>query len=182
MAVLRSLILVFAVVCTQLPLFGATLEKLSMDEMIQKSTSIVRCRVADSHAMKRGPVIYTLTRVQVLERWKGPEASSIEVAIPGGLFHGLRQEFSGVPALKPGGEYVLFLWTGSSGVTYVIGLSQGVFHLTVNENGEEMVERAVSGAVVLDPKTHRPVAERAVSLRLSDLRGRVRKTLARARQ
>ena len=39
-----------------------------------------------------------------------------------------------------------------------------------------------SGAVILDPKTHRPVAEGAVSLRLSDLRGRVRKTLARARQ
>ena len=182
MAVLRSFLLLSALVAAQWPGWSATLEKLSMDQMVQKSTAIVRCRIGASHTMKRGPVIYTMTQVKVLERWKGPEVSSIEVAIPGGTYHGVSEEFAGAPVLQPGAEYVLFLWKGPSGTTYVIGLSQGVFRLTVNAAGEEMVERAVSGSVVLDGKTHRPVTEAAVSLRLSELRGRVREMLAKARQ
>ena len=53
----------------------------------------------------------------------------------GGVAGGIRQSVSGAPELKPGQEYVLFLWTSRSGLTQVIGLSQGLFQLS--EEGSE---------------------------------------------
>ncbi len=182
MAVLRSLCFFLAVACTLGPAYGATLERLSLDDMIQKSTSIVRCRVESSRAVKRNRLIYTYTRVRVLEQWKGTEASSIEVASPGGALAGQRQEFSGVPTLAPGKEYVLFLWKGKSGTTYVIGLSQGVFRLKVNENGETVAVRSASQEVMLDPASGQAVGDRTLSFPLSQLRGRVQSSLAGAKQ
>ncbi len=68
---------------------AATLERLGMDEMIEKSTAIVRGRVTGQRAAFRGPVIYTHFSVQVLERWKGVESAQVEVAVPGGAARGL---------------------------------------------------------------------------------------------
>ncbi len=159
------------------PLAGATLEKLSLDEMVRKSTAIVRVRAEGSRTIQRGPLIYTLTRVSVIERWKGPEASSIEVAVPGGSLGALRQEFSGTPALERGAEYVLFLWTGKSGITYVIGLSQGVFELRRDADGKLVAYRPASAATMLDPSTGRPVQDQALTLALSELRRRVERVM-----
>lgn len=160
------------------PLAGATLEKLSLDEMVRKSTAIVRVRAEGSRTVQRGPLIYTLTRVAVIERWKGPEGSTLEVATPGGAFGGVRQEFSGAPALERGAEYVLFLWTGNSGVTHVIGLSQGVFELRRDAGGKLVVHRPASAATMLDPGTGQPVQDHALTLALSELRSRVERIMA----
>ncbi len=40
---------------------------------------------------------------------------------------GIRQIAVGSPELATGSEYVVFLWTGKSGLTQIIGLSQGLF-------------------------------------------------------
>jgi len=162
------------------PLAGATLEKLSLEEMVRKSTSIVRVRAEGSRTVQRGLLIYTLTRVTVIERWKGPERSSMEVAVPGGALGGLRQEFSGAPTLKPGAEYVLFLWTGKSGITHVIGLSQGVFELIRDANGKLVVHRPAASATMLDPGTGRPVQDQSLTLALSELRRRVDQAMGAA--
>jgi len=152
---------------------AATLERLGMDEMIEKSTAIVRGRVTGQRAAFRGPVIYTYFSVQVLERWKGVESAQVEVAVPGGVARGLTQAFSGVPKLTPGDEYVFFLWTGKSGVTQIIGLSQGVFSLRSDGNGGVTATRAASTEAMLDSRTGRVVEDEQVRFRLSDLRTRV---------
>ena len=41
------------------PLGGATLERLTRDDLIAKSTAIVRGKVISSYASFRGPIIYT---------------------------------------------------------------------------------------------------------------------------
>src|SRR5881397_3849590 len=107
------------------PLPGATLERLSLDDVIQKSTDIVRARVVDSYAAFRGSVIYTHWKLQVLDRWKGPEQAALEVLIPGGTANAFHQDVPGAPGLVQGKEYLLFLWTSKSGATYLTGLSQG---------------------------------------------------------
>jgi hypothetical protein len=151
---------------------AATLEYLSIDDMVAKSTAIVRGRVLSASASPRGPLIYTHFRVQVLERWKGPEAAEIEVAVPGGSVQGRKQTFSGAPQLAEGVEYVLFLWTGRNGLTQVIGLSQGVFHLAKDASGEVVATRSGSTEPMLDPKTGQLIGDRAVRIRLRDLRAR----------
>ena len=99
------------------PLQSATLERLSLDDMIAKSTLIVRGKVAGASAAASGPVIYTHYTVQVSERFKGQAASTIDVTVPGGTANGLRQTFAGAPTLKPGDDFLFFLYTGRDGRT-----------------------------------------------------------------
>jgi len=155
------------------PLHAATLERLSLEELIQKSTEIVRGRMASSRTALRGPVIYTFVQVQVLDRWKGPAADRVEVAIPGGIYGRLQQSFSGAPGLEPGVDYVLFLWTGRNGITQLIGLSQGVFQVRRRADGVLLVERAASGELMLDGRTGLPVQDTPISMPLEELRKQV---------
>jgi hypothetical protein len=60
------------------------------------------------------------------------------------------QNFAGSPTLAIGQEYVLFLWTGKSGMTQLIGLSQGVFGLKPDAKGQAVAERAASTERMLD--------------------------------
>src|SRR3974390_1382558 len=100
---------------------AASLERLSMDDMVQKSTDIVRVRVVNSSASFRGRTIYTHYTVQIEERWKGNATSQMDAAVPGGTVLNVRQTFPGAPGLNHGSEYVLFLWTSRSGLTQIIG-------------------------------------------------------------
>jgi hypothetical protein len=153
---------------------AATLEKLSLDEMAQKSTAIVRGRVLGSYTAQRGSIIYTHYRVQVAETWKGAGAAELDVVVPGGAIRGLRQTFAGAPTLAPNAEYVLFLWTGASGLTRVIGLTQGIFTVAKGANGETVAVRPAATETMIDPATGRSVKDEAVTLRVADLHQRVR--------
>lgn len=173
---LAACILAGAQLCL-IPLAATTLERLSLDEMIEKSTAIVRGRVGGCGAQFRGRIVYTFCSVQVLERLKGPEASLVSVATPGGNAGGVKQTFSGTPVLTQGTEHVFFLWTGRTGITQIIGLSQGLLQIKQSANGEMMVTRQASTETMLDPMTGRPVADAPVSMTLSDLRARIGRKL-----
>lgn len=156
---------------------AATLEKLSMDDMIQKSTEIVSARVMGVSSLMRGPVVYTRYRISVTEQWKGAAAKELDVHVPGGR-HGLMlQTFSGSPALNAGEEYVLFLWTGRSGLTQVIGLSQGLFSVKRDGRGEITLARQASGEPMVDA-SGRLVEDTPVSMRLREVVDRIHRTLA----
>lgn len=157
---------------------ATTLERLSLDEMAARATSIVRGRVTASWCAARGPLIYTHYRIQVTDRWKGPEASQIEVVVPGGTVGGVRQSFSGTPRLGEGADYVLFLWTGPSGLTHILGFTQGVFDIKRDSTGEMVAARAAAPEALLDPASGRPVNDVPLRLRLDDLSRRIRSALA----
>jgi len=161
-----------------LPLPGATLERLSLDDMIVGSTSIVRGKVTASWAAFTGSVIYTHYQVQVSEQFKGAGQNSVEVMIPGGAAKGLSQNFSGSPILNQGGEFVFFLWTSKNGITWITGLTQGLFSLAPGAaGGDAIATRSASRELMLDPNTSRPVKDIALSMNLSDLRARIAATL-----
>src|SRR5690348_7019689 len=90
---------------------AATLSRLTLDDMINQSTAIVRARITGSYAAARGPVIYTFYQAQVTAQWKGATQTAVEIAVPGGTANGLRQTFPGTPQLTEGKEYLLFVWT-----------------------------------------------------------------------
>src|SRR5579872_7406985 len=114
------------VICAlfSLHLPAATLSRLSLDDMINQSTAIVHARVQSSSTALRGSIIYTYYQIQVLDTWKGQAAGS--VAVPGGAVNGSQQSFDGAPQLTEGKEYIIFLWTSPSGLTQIIGLTQGL--------------------------------------------------------
>jgi hypothetical protein len=155
---------------------AATLQQLSMDQMSQLATSVVRARVtgvsADVSASTGSPTIYTHYKLAVSEVWKG--AASAEVALPGGDVNGVKQSFPGVPELRVGSEYILFLWKSpSTGITHTIGLTQGIFDLATEPDGSLHVTRRQSGELMVDASGHR-VSDRAISMKLADMKTRVR--------
>ncbi len=159
------------------PLQCATLERLSLDQMISKSTAIVRGKVTASWAAASGPVVYTHFAVQVAERFKGTGGASVDVVVPGGVANGVRQTFPGAPVLDTGQEYVLFLWTGRNGLTQVIGLTQGLFSLAGDGSSDPVARRDATRELMLDAQTGRPVKDETLTMRMSELRSRIAATL-----
>jgi hypothetical protein len=158
---------------------AATLERLSLDDMIQRSTAIVRGRVTGAYSAFRGSLIYTHYRVQISERWKGGAQSGIEVSVPGGVSGGLRQSYAGVPRLSEGKEYVFFLWTGQTGVTEIIGYTQGLFELPKkNAANVPRAYRAASMETMLDRETGRPVEDEPLDMSLEELSARIARVLS----
>jgi len=162
------------------PAWGATLEQLSLADMISKSTAIVHGQVTGSSAAYRGSVIYTHYRVNVLEQWKGATQSAADVLVPGGVAKGIRQTYPGAPQLNVGQEYVLFLWTSSKGETYTIGFTQGVFSLPASVSGQVMAVQAPTTETMLDPVTGRVVNSQPISMPFSRLVGLITAGVAAA--
>lgn len=159
--------LLLAVSCA----WATTLEQMSVDQMIQQSTAIVRAKVVGSFAANRNGSIYTYYRLQVTENLKSTTPVNAEVAVPGGTLGQMTQSVAGAPELKAGSEYVLFLWTGRSGLTQIIGLSQGALDVK-SSGGSTVVGRSATSEQMLDSAGH-IVQDRGVALSLSDLRTRV---------
>lgn len=161
-----------------LTLQGATLEQLSLSDMSAKSTAIVRAKVVTSYAAASGPVIYTHYQLQVSERYKGAAQSTVDLAIPGGAADGVRQIWGGAPQLNAGDEYIFFLWTGKSGLTQVMGLSQGLFAVAPDGSKDPGVTHTATHELMLDHNTGRPVQDHTLTMPLSSLRAKIAGALA----
>jgi len=72
---------------------------------------------------------------------------------------------------------VFFLWTSRAGLTYVMGLTQGLFAIAPGAAADPLATRAASRELMLDPKTARPVKDSVLSMRLSALRSQIANTL-----
>jgi len=152
---------------------AATLERLSLDDMIAQSTAIVRGTVTGSYAAMSGTIIFTYYSVQVSEQFKGSTQNTVTVAVPGGTANNLRQTFPGAPELKTGGQFVFFLWTGKSGATQILGLTQGLFKLSTGTDTDPVATRSASAELMLDRVTAKPVKDQTLVMNLSDLRARI---------
>src|SRR5579871_339692 len=158
------------------PVRATTLQQLSLNDIIQKSTAIVRGTVQQSVSSLRGTVVYTHYTVRVSEVWKGNYNAQVDVGVPGGVVNGFRETYSGAPELQNGQEYVLFLWTSKTGLTQVIGLSQGLFTLQTNSAGQTLATRLASSARMLSP-TGQAINDGNLQMPLTDLRTRVQSVL-----
>jgi hypothetical protein len=168
-----ALLLVFGI----RPLPCATLEQLTMGDLIVKSSAIVRGTVVDSWAALNSSVIYTHYKVQVSEAFKGARQTSVEIVVAGGVVNNRSQSFSGSPTLNKGDQFVFFLWTSRAGLTQVMGLTQGLFAIVPDGSTDPMATRAATHELMLDPKTAQPVKDAVLSMRLSDLRSLIASTL-----
>jgi hypothetical protein len=170
---LSTLILAYCAVA--LP--AATLERLSLDDLITQSTAIVRGKVLNSFTSVNGPVIYTHYRVQARETLKGSARATVEFQLPGGVANNLRQDFAGVPKFQPGDEYVFFLWTGKSGATQVLGLTQGLFAVAPGSAADPVTTRSASHELMLEHGSGKEVKDQTLTMHLSQLRARIHTTL-----
>jgi len=157
---------------------ATTLQQLSLDDMIRESTGIVRAKVTGASTGLHGQNIYTYYHLQILETAKGGGGRELDVAVPGGTANGMRQVVVGAPALTTGSQYVVFLWTGRSGLTQIIGLSQGLFLAAQDGPGRISLRRPAAEDLTLD-KNGKAVGGRELGLQWSDVRMRVQKELGK---
>ena len=179
---MRSLLITLSLASAVAPVRGTTLERLPLDEMARKSTAIVRARVVGTSGVLRGADVYTIYRIEIQESWKsspksGSQSNPVQVAVPGGVAGGLRQMVAGAPSLHVGEEYLMFLWTSRSGLTQLIGLSQGLFNVQHNGTGDAAATRVAASELMLDA-SGRAVKDEAVSMKLSDLKAQVKRSLS----
>jgi len=159
---------------------ASTLQRLSLNDMILKSTAIVQGTIQPgTTAAMRGPLIYTHYQLSVSAVYKGSAATgqTVDVAIPGGVLNGMQQPVAGAPMLATGQNYVLFLWTSKSGLTQIIGLSQGLFHVSTNAQGQTIVSRGAADATMLDSGGS-VVADSDLQMPLAQLVSAIQSTLA----
>jgi len=164
--------------CAGIPAGATIFQQLTLDEMARKSTSIVHARVTGSRELAQGPDVFTVYKFETLETLKSGPATR-EVAVPGGVAAGMRQVVAGAPTLRLGQEYVLFLWTSRSGLTQLMGMSQGLFSVGRTTAGDRQVSRAAAGEQMLDA-AGRAVRDPALSMPLTELKAKVAKALAGA--
>ncbi len=159
------------------PLHSATLQQLSMSDLIVQSTAIVHGKVTASSAAFNNKIIYTHYTVQVSERLKGSNQTSIDVVVPGGMVGTLRQTFSGTPAFNIGDDYVFFLWTSRAGLTQVLGLTQGLFSVAPGSSADPVTTRAASHEPMINASSGQQAKDQTVTMKLSQLRALIAATL-----
>ncbi len=166
---------ILALIATSLgSVSGATLEKLTTDDLVQKSTDIVRAKVISASTSYRGTagrggMIYTHYTLQIVERWKGLDGVRMDLAVPGGTVGNIRQTFPGAPTLEPSIEYVFFLWTSRTGLTQIMGLSQGLLTEKVDASGATILYRNASAEPMVD-SAGTPVTDSGFRLPLAAFR------------
>ena len=164
----------FLSILTLASLSATTLERLSMDQIISKSTYIIRAKILGGAGTVSNRSIYTKYSLQVTESLKGPEAASLEVLVPGGTASGMSQSIAGAPKLIIGNEMVLFLWKAPKGHLMVIGMQQGAFDLQKDATGKQFITRnAITDSALLDGATLIPQTDAGYRMSLLELRQRI---------
>ena len=167
------------ILASALGLQASTLLQLSLNDMIQQSNVIVRGKAQRSYSERRGSVIFTHYRVQVASTFKGTPGLTLDIAVMGGVVNGSRQIFAGAPELTEGQDYVFFLWTSKTGLTQIIGFSQGLFRATSNSSGQVILMRAAATEPMLNA-AGQTVTDSDFQISMSGLQSRIQTVLSGA--
>jgi hypothetical protein len=77
-----------------------------------------------------------------------------------------------------GDEYVFFLWTGKSGLTQIMGLTQGLFSVAQDGSADPATTRSSSHEVMLERGTGQQVKDQTLVMTMSQLRAQIAATMA----
>ena len=99
------------------PLLSTTVEKFTLDDLVQKSGRIVvgKCISRESRWNDRNTLILTTARFAVSEPLKGSSDGFVNVVTVGGMLDGITQTVSGMPVFEPEEEVLLFLEPSKNG-------------------------------------------------------------------
>jgi hypothetical protein len=124
---------------------------LTMQDMAQRSALIITGQCIETRSTwVDGRRLVTLATISVSDAIKGTPASTVTVALPGGIDsnrkHPISMNYPGAPTIEAQEEVALFLTPADNPAdTYaVMGYAQGKFSIVNSEAGERMVSRDLS--------------------------------------
>ena len=121
--------------------------------------------------------LHALSSARSKNTYKGSAARNWDVAVPGGAVNGVEQYFAGAPMLTAGQDYLLFLWTSKTGLTQVIGLSQGLFNVSSNSAGQLIVSRGATTETMLNA-SGQVITDINIQMTLAQMSSRIQAALA----
>ena len=133
--------------------FATTVQKLSLQDLTKKSSSIVMARVDDTVSSwdAAHKEIYTYTTLRVLQPVKGSKgATTITLRQIGGTVGNIASVVPGMPNFRKGEEVVVFLTDkDAAGYPWVMGLQQGKYSVVTTKDGVKMVRNDLAGTEFL---------------------------------
>jgi hypothetical protein len=130
------------------PVFGTTIKKMDLPELVSLSDSIVQGTVESVEARWEDKSIYTYTSIRVDEGMKGAPRRAFLVRQPGGKIGALNLNAPGTPQFRQGDQVIVFLRDRKDGTFDVVGLEQGKYEIQNN-----FAVTNISGLTLADPKT-----------------------------
>lgn len=115
-----------------LPVGATTLVEMSLEQMSEASTAIVRGRVVSQETLwnKQHTEIFTYTTLAVESVLKGQPGSAVVVEQLGGTIGHLAEHVSGTVHFRADVSYVLFLEpAGNTGRYLVVGMAEGAYRI-----------------------------------------------------
>jgi hypothetical protein len=163
------------------PAHATTLMRMSLAQMARAAHEIVRARcLANRTAWDQGE-IWTFTKFEIEETWRGTVRGQIIVRMLGGRTEQLTSFVSGVPRFRPSEEVVLFLEPTSRGDFSVVSWEQGTFRIQRDaSSGGERVTQDTASLETFDPKTRRFEVSGIRNMPIADFRAQVDAAAANA--
>ncbi len=169
---------------------ATVMRRLSLETMVGRADHIVVGEVVAQRAFygPRGR-IYTESTLRVEQTVQGKATKTVKVLSLGGTVGRIGMRVSGAVSLRKGQRVLAFTEARSRG-RYIVGMRQGLFHITQDSAGEPVVRRSLAGLTFARPAVARPaVAKPAVTkaappsldrvLRLSSFVEAIKQTAAR---
>ena len=156
------------------PARATTLALMNLRQLTAAATAIVRARCLGSSSDWERGEIWTLTRFQTLERFKGALPVEFTVRLIGGRVGGIESIVSEVPRFWPGEEVVLFLDPTQGGDYAVTAWAEGTFRVRRDRAGRRIVTADSAGQLVYDRATRQFRVEGIHRMLLGAFRQRIR--------
>jgi hypothetical protein len=133
---------------------ATTFARKGFDELAQQATAIGRMRCVGTESRWENGEIWTETRFEVLENYKGTLPGTVMVRMIGGSTGHFHSRIEGVPKFRAGEEVYLFLWANAGEPYRVLGWSQGTFRISRDpQSGLEKVTQDSAAEAVFDLRT-----------------------------
>ena len=168
----RPFLLVLLFLGTVFTAQGTTFARLTISEMSQKASAIVRARCVANRVVEVSGEIWTLTTFDVKKTWRGAVPDRITVRLLGGTSGNLTSHVAGIPRFRPGEEVILFLSptrhsvaSANPGDFSVVSWQQGTFRIRRDRGtGEELASQDTGRYSTFDPASRRFVTNGAVRM------------------
>jgi hypothetical protein len=164
---------------------GTTFARLSISQMSQTASAIVRARCLANTVVEVSGEIWTLTTFEVEETWRGAAPARITVSLLGGTIGNLTSRVAGIPRFRPGEQVILFLAPTKRFLVptkhslapegfSVVSWQQGTFRIRRDRGtGEELASQDTGSYLTFDPASDRFVANGATSMPVELFHSRV---------
>ena len=160
---------------------ATTLARMDLDQLAAAAHAVVRVECLDSESRVERGQMWTVTRFELRESFKGYAPGILTVRLPGGSAGGLRVTIDGVPRFAPGEETILFLERTQRGEFTVTGWVQGTFRVRRDTaGGGTVVTQDSAGFAIFDPESRRFMAMGARRMPLDVFRARLAAAVERA--